>query len=215
MMARGSRADHQRMAGDPVQCQGIDTMPCLRQPTASPHAGIVTRTGVLGAACVLLAACATTAPTMPAAPSLSGIARYEPVSRPDEARYPLQSGQTSNAPAATRWSDPVYPPALVALHLPTQVLLVKLVIDTEGRVTRVLPEAESPDAHGPHTAAFLDAIQTAVQDWRFDPLRIVTWKGSGADRTLISTRTLPYSLEYRFTFSIVDGKGTASSGRSH
>jgi hypothetical protein len=190
-------------------------MPRQRQPTASPPAGIIARAGVLAAACVLLTACATTVPPKPAAPSLSGIARYEPVSRPDETRYQLQSGQTSNEPTATRWSDPVYPPALVALNLPTQDLLVKLVIDTAGRVTRVLPEAESPDAHGPHTAAFLDAIQTAVQDWRFDPLRIVTWKGSGADRTLISTRTLPYSLEYRFTFSIVDGKGTASSGRSH
>ena len=58
------------------------------------------------------------------------------------------------------------------------------------------------------------STSTSVQDWRFDPLRIVTWKGSGADRVLVSTRTLPYSLEYRFTFSIVDGKGTASSGRS-
>ena len=189
-------------------------MPRFRQQTASPHAGIATRTGALGAACVLLAACATTSPPKPAAPSLSGIARYEPVSRPDEARYRLQFGQTSNAPTATRWSDPVYPPALVALNLPTQVLLVKLVIDTEGRVTRVLPEADSPDTSGPHAAAFLGAIQTAVQDWRFDPLRIVTWQGSGADRVLVSTRTLPYSLEYRFTFSIVDGKGMASSGRS-
>jgi len=78
----------------------------------------------------------------------------------------------------------------------------------------VLADAGSEDNHGPHAAAFLQAIQTAVQDWRFDPLRIVTWKGSDSDRVLVSTHTLPYSLEYRFTFSIVDGKGTASSGRS-
>jgi len=187
----------------------------LRQQTESPHAGIIGRAGALGAACVLLAACATTSQPKPAAPSLSGIARYEPVSRPDEARYQLQFGQTSNAPTATRWSDPAYPPALVALNLPTQVLLVKLVIDTTGHVTRVLPEAGSPDTRGPHAAAFMLAIRSAVQDWRFDPLRIVTWKGRGADRMRVSTRTLPYSLEYRFTFSIVDGKGTASSGRSH
>ena len=190
-------------------------MPRLRHLTESAHAGIIARTGALGAACVLLAACATTSPPKAAAPSLSGIARYEPVSRPDEARYQLQFGQTSNAPTATRWSDPVYPPALVALNLPTQVLLVKLVIDTTGHVTRVLPEAGSPDTRGPHAAAFLGAIQTAVQDWRFDPLRIITWKGSGSDRVVISTRTLPYSLEYRFTFSVVNGEGTASSGRSH
>ncbi|MDE1959266.1 MAG: hypothetical protein KGI40_09295 [Xanthomonadaceae bacterium] len=189
-------------------------MPRLHQQTGSAHAGVTARTGALGAACVLLAACATTTPPRPAAPSLSGIARYEPVSRPDEARYQLQSGQTSNAPAATRWSDPVYPPALVALNLPTQVLLVKLVIDTEGHVAQVLADAGSPDTRGPHAAAFLQAIRTAVQDWRFDPLRIVTWKDRGADRMRVSTRTLPYSLEYRFTFSIVDGKGTASSGRS-
>lgn len=189
-------------------------MPRLRQQTESPHAGIIGRAGALGAACVLLAACATTSPPRPAAPSLSGIARYEPVSRPGEARYQLQFGQTSNAPTATRWSDPVYPPALVALNLPTQVLLVKLVIDTTGHVTRVLPEAGSPDTHGPHVAAFLGSIQTAVQDWRFDPLYVITWKGSGADRVLVSRRTLPYSLEYRFTFSIVDGKGMAISGRS-
>lgn len=186
-----------------------------RQLIALLPAGIIARAGVLAATCILLAACATTVPPRPAAPPLSGIARYEPVSRPDEARYQLQSGQTSNAPTVTRWSDPVYPPALVALNLPTQVLLVKLVIDTEGHVARVLPDAGSEDNHGPHTAAFLQAIQTAVQDWRFDPLRIVTWQGSGADRVLVSTRTLPYSLEYRFTFSVVDGKGAASSGRSH
>ena len=181
---------------------------------AAQHAEGIRRAATLATTCVLLAACATTVPLKHAAPSLSGIARYEPVSRPDEARYQLQSGQTSNTPAATRWSDPVYPPALVALNLPTQVLLVKLVIDGTGHVARVLPETESPDVHGPQTAAFLRAIRTAVQDWRFDPLRIVTWKGSGDDRVLVSTRTLPYSLEYRFTFSIVDGKGTASSGRS-
>ncbi len=189
-------------------------MPRLRHLTESAHAGIIARAGTLSAASILLAACATTSPPKAAAPSLSGIARYEPVSRPGEARYALQSGQTSNAPTATRWSDPVYPPALVALNLPTQVLLVKLVIDTEGHVTQVLSNAGSPDTGGSHAAAFLDAIHTAVQDWRFDPLRIVTWKGSGPDRVLVSTRTLPYSLEYRFTFSVVDGKGTASSGRS-
>ncbi len=185
-----------------------------RKRMATRHAEGIGHATTLAATCVLLTACATTVPPKAAAPSLSGIARYEPVSRPDEARYPLQSGQTSNAPTATRWSDPVYPPALVALNLPTQVLLVKLVIDTDGHVTRVLPDAGSEGNHGPHAAAFLQAIRTAVQDWRFDPLRIVTWTGSGADRVLVSTRTLPYSLEYRFTFSIVDGKGTASSGRS-
>ena len=59
---------------------------------AAQHAEGIHRAATLATTCVLLAACATTVPLKHAAPSLSGIARYEPVSRPDEARYRRSRG---------------------------------------------------------------------------------------------------------------------------
>lgn len=156
-------------------------------------------------ALALLAGCAT-APRPQPRPQPVGSAAYQAL--PGNAktrRYVIGPSQKAKGAGIERFSNPVYPQALLTFRLPPVDIVVRLVIDRDGRVQRVLPYPPSQLETIPHGAAFMAAIEGCTAQWQYSPLTItqVTMVGGKATR---STQTLPFSLDYAFHFEVHDGK---------
>lgn len=163
---------------------------------------------------VLLGACTSTPQRAAPAPPPEGLASYGPLTTPGQTRYVLETTQTASPTTLMRWRDPVYPPALVPSRLLPQTLTVRLVIDTQGRVSEVQPLPTYSQVDPRYLEAFLDAVRTCTRGWGFEPLVIYTWSGPPGRRALVSEERKPYSLDYRFDFSVVDGKALVRTNRS-
>ena len=73
---------------------------------------------------------------------------------------------------------------------------VRVIVDTEGAVSHVLPEME--DEAVPQ--AFVDAVVEAVERWRFSPL--IRWQDGKAE-------ALPWSEKMTFEFRQINGRAVA------
>lgn len=113
---------------------------------------------------------------------------------------------------------PVHPDAALAASYGTHREIVRIVIDDKGRVTQVGDSLLGASDGGPFAIEFRSAVDTAVRAWTFDPgvIRHVSdgndLDGDGQADYLVTTDYQIVSVYYdvRFTFEIVDGKGTAT-----
>ncbi len=120
-------------------------------------------------------------------------------------RYQLAPGQHVSGGSLQLARAPQYPPALLPLHLARVVVVVRLVIGTDGRVQRVLPLPPSQLADITHGPAFFAAIEHCTEHWRFVPLRIAASARRSA-MPAADAPALPFSLDYAFSFAVHDGK---------
>jgi hypothetical protein len=173
------------------------------------------RAVLLGGLAMLVSACAAEKPLELAGPLFGDVVvtKLPPTEEtyqaaaPDEAYdYPRQFGD--NAP-------PVYPDELLAQQLPPQRVPVRVIVDTAGNVTSISPL----EAGAPRDPAFLSAIRTAVNAWKFTPLVHIK-QGPGRTEIIfqdfVSTYTglataLPFHQDYEFWFTQRDGKGFVST----
>jgi hypothetical protein len=98
---------------------------------------------------------------------------------------------------------PVYPPAALAAHAGRVTLVLQITIDTEGRVTNVLPGLAGVPVSGPFADQFRAAAEAAMAQWRFRPaeLRHIVPRQDGADTiwSLASTEKCEMTTEVAFT----------------
>ena len=168
----------------------------LIHPAASARAGLLMS---MIAACGWVSGCAS-APRKDAARiayASDGAVRAEIVDVPSEGRYQAVPGSTYFDPLPIRGNaQPVYPADLLARRLPAMVVVARIVVDGAGAVVR----ADIVETGG--EPAFGQAVLSAVKDWTFIPLKRVT--GDRIER-------LPFTQEYRFTFSQVNGRAVVES----
>lgn len=163
---------------------------------------------VLGA---LLEACAAT-PPRPAPPPPRTHVSYHAVADKHARHYRMTAMQSIGSPLpAVHNRAPVYPPSLVARHLPPTTVRVLLIVNASGHVSEV--RFAPVHTNDPVRGAFRRAVRAAVGQWRFEPLTINQWvaEPDGSQRVVRSTPK-PFSQDYVFTFRLVDGKPVVGSG---
>jgi TonB family protein len=95
---------------------------------------------------------------------------------------------------------PQYPAGLLSNRLPPVSVSVRVIVDASGAVTDAfVAEGDSVPSE------FARAVLTAVRSWRFEPLKRMS---EGI------TETLPFSQQYRFVFTQVNGRPVVSSGHA-
>ena len=156
---------------------------------------------VLVALVGLLSGCSSTAErTLPSAGyAADGAVSGEIVDMPSSGRYQVLPGSSYSQPMALQDNrTPEYPHALLDRRLPPVSVVVRLIVGGDGAVedARIL---DADDAE----PAFAQAVVAAVSGWTFVPLRRITGTQS---------EPLPFSQEYRFTFSQHNGRAVVAGG---
>lgn len=137
----------------------------------------------------------------PTVPPLEAEEEYEPA-------YPLENPL------------PVYPAALLPRNLPRQEVVVRVIIDGEGRVARFEESPVASKADPLYRADFVRAVEETVRSWSFFPANIRRF-GPGPDTDgdgqsdfveLKESRTLTSYHDLRFFFEIKDGRGVVTTG---
>lgn len=151
-------------------------------------------------ACGALAGCASQAHKgeSRAGYAADGAVSAEIVDRPETVRYQPVPGSTYSSPSPIRENaKPGYPPALLEKRLQQVAVVARIVVDGTGAVEHAeLVENTSDES------AFGDAVLSAVRGWIFTPLKRIT-----GDRI----EPLPFTQDYRFTFSQVNGRAVVES----
>lgn len=178
------------------------------------------RAGTLaGAAILLLAltACAGTVKETPAHSVRNGEVGVEELTATHAAseRIALADNENFLPPLAEPGNQPPqYPAALLAQRLPLLVVCLRVDVSEEGAVTSSAPFVKPPECaeRGVVAQPFLDAAQTAIAAWRYDPaVRCVFEHGPRPNYpTCVDARETPQavSLTYRFVFEQHNGHGS-------
>ncbi|MCE5232904.1 MAG: hypothetical protein ABFC67_09145 [Mizugakiibacter sp.] len=139
-------------------------------------------------------------------PPNRGDVSYRALVDPAQSRYVLEPQQSFSKPEPVDHPAPPYPAELLPLRLPPQAFAAKVIVGADGRVADVrmlvAPGASAP----PHADAFATAIRRTVMAWTYTPLRIVTWVDSDHGAKVQRVETLPFSLDYAFTFAVQNGQ---------
>ena len=133
----------------------------------------------------------------------------------------IEADQEYNAAYAMGSNDlPVYPEDLLRHNLARQEIVVRVIIDTEGRVAR-LEESPVPSKGEPaYRADFVRAVEAAVKSWQFAPASIRSFgpgpddDGDGkGDYTILKSATALTSYhDLRFFFEVKNGQGVVTGG---
>lgn len=111
---------------------------------------------------------------------------------------------------------PVYPPELLPLRLPDQVVCVKFVVNRDGSVSDAVPmygAADCPAESEAPRQEFVTATLGAVSQWDFFSFQRCTFPPGTPDARKCkypdaTVEQVAVTLAYRFVFSAKDGAGT-------
>jgi len=146
--------------------------------------------------------------------SAVGIERVAPPS--GSSTYQVAPGDRVEQPIPLHTVAPDYPAELLPLGLPATPLVVRVVVNAQGDVTDCLPLDPADPAALPHGTAFLAAIREATRRWHFSPLRIHRAAAAGDEGRAVAAAAgddaLPFSLDYRIEFDVVDGQPHVRTG---
>ena len=110
-----------------------------------------------------------------------------------------------NAEPILPLATPVCPPAALAAHAGTAIVGVRITVGTDGRVSDVGTSLASLSTPTPFAAAFRDAVEVAVAQWRFKPgevLHLETVHDPGGDyRRVASREKVGWTFDVEFTFT--------------
>jgi hypothetical protein len=157
-----------------------------------------------------LLACACTQPRKPApAPPATRVA-YRAAVEPGTPRYEEPDDVSTSLPQPFDNAPPIYPPTMIALHLPLVTVKAKVIVDADGRVSEV--RIVAADASMPRPPEFDAAVRDAVLQWGYMPLTFTRWEevkdaqGNVVDSRPASIEKKPFSLDYEFRFELRDGR---------
>ena len=139
----------------------------------------------------------------------------EALAAPLDERYAVAPGTRFEQPTAYPENPmPIYPEALLAARLPPVQITVRVIVDEQGKVTRVTPLQTVPAEHD----AFIASVRNAVAGWKFLPLVRVTEAPGTTDIRIgdVTARydgqalALPFHQVYSFTFRQLHGRPSVS-----
>lgn len=139
----------------------------------------------------------------PPATQESGAAKgaAKPVETKDEFVAPRAIGQLA---------EPVYPAVALAAGAGPVSLGLRLVVDTEGRVTDVSQSVLTFSTPTPWSAEFRAAAEAAVAQWRFRPAEVrhftTVTNAQGTYRSMTDSEKTEWALHVAFTFNATGGK---------
>ncbi|MDO4708652.1 MAG: hypothetical protein Q4B94_02340 [Pseudomonadota bacterium] len=146
---------------------------------------------------VMVCGCASRKPLVTTAGAqgwqADGQVRQSVQQSPGDARYPIAGVRFEPLIADAENTSPRYPGHLLAARLPPVSVTVRVIVDTEGAVSHVLPEMGEEAV----PQAFIDAVVEAVGRWRFSPL--IRWQDGKAE-------ALPWSEKMTFEFRQINGR---------
>ena len=159
---------------------------------------------------ILVSACQTR-PSLPsdAVASGEGSVSYKLIPSLASGQYKLKKSEHAFGAQAISRDDPTYPQSLVDKHLPDVTIRVKAIVNSEGMVTEVRDLDSTDDAQH---ALFFAACKSAVLRWSFSPMVVVTETDDGRGNISQDRSPRPFSLDYMFTFSSVNGRPTVLGG---
>lgn len=176
------------------------------------------RTGAtLGIGCLILAGCRHTTqvesigsssftyvePPRPLSPSAAVQAETMLVARSDY----------RDAQAIEPLALPVYPPRALRARAGAASVGIHVTVDTQGRVTNIRPSIWIFSTPGPFADEFRQAVETAVQQWRFRPAEarhLEPFEENGY-RGLRVAHTEPVEAEFDLAFRFAEN-GTVNAG---
>ena len=178
------------------------------------------RCGVSALVVFLAAGCAAkkTSPVVkPLRPPTEGKSSFAYIFDPQNPALSLPAEVKFNRPSPHDTKTlPVYPAAALAANDGTHREVVRIVIDTHGNVGQVLDSPVGTSDGGPFGADYRRAVDTALRTWRFEPGWLGHF-GPGPDndgdgkpdyKIMTSSELIAVYYDVRFTFEIVNGKGT-------
>jgi hypothetical protein len=94
-------------------------------------------------------------------------------------------------------------------------VVVRILIDTNGRIADVTASPVEADSPGPFAADFRDAVLRALRHWPFTPGHFDSYEDGPDDdhdgkadyRRLTRSDMVPVRYDVRFDFEIVGGEG--------
>lgn len=175
--------------------------------------------------CALLASaigCAKHAGSIPPAPQPSdkGAVGYEFIANAAPGSLTNTEHQEFITPTPLRkLLPPEYPERPLLEKAPHYEVTIRIVIDTEGRVSMVSDSPLGISTAGPYAQDFRRAVEATVRRWRFLPGRIdqledgddVDDDGKPDSVHVARSDFVPVFYDVRFDFDIVAGEGRVSS----
>jgi hypothetical protein len=158
-------------------------------------------------------------PVEPSPPSRGKVA-YEFIADPSIGKPQNKEHREFVTPRPERTlALPSYPERPLVAKAPSYTVVVRIVIDTEGRVSSVADSQLAPSTAGAFAADFREAVDTAVRRWRFLPGHIdqledgddIDDDGKPDYVRVVESDLVPVFYDVRFDFEIVDGRGRVNS----
>lgn len=117
---------------------------------------------------------------------------------------------------------PSFPAEALAARAAPAHVVVRVIIDEEGRIAEVSDSPVLASSEGPFTSVYRDAVLRALRHWRFLPGRIQQWEegkdqdGDGVpdSRQILRADVVRVFYDIRFDFEIVDGEGRVKTSAS-
>ena len=165
-----------------------------------------------------------TTPAEASASQAEGKAAYKFLVDPSAAASVQAQAQELVSPHPTSVLPlPSYPEAALAARAGAAHVVVRILIDTNGRIESVTDSPVASSSSGPFAGEFKDAVLRALRHWRFTPGHFDSFEdGPDGDRDgkpdyrrLVRYEMVPVRYDVRFDFDIVEGQGrvrTSASG---
>ena len=110
---------------------------------------------------------------------------------------------------------PNYPEAALAAQAGAAHVVVRILIDKDGRIQDVTDSPVASSSSGPFSGDFRDAVLRALRHWRFTPGHFDHYEdGPDSDddgkpdyRRLVRSVRVPVRYDVRFDFEVIDGVG--------
>jgi hypothetical protein len=218
---RGRASSPAREAGRAASCEGNNFF--VRFSRERVLSTDMSRRGVLGFlhgagfAVVALAAGCRHAP-VPATARMEGRSAFEFVRPPAAPESGAPKGEAKPLPTADEFvapraigklAEPVYPAVALATRAGPVSLGLRLVVDTEGRVTDVSQSMLAFSTPTPWSAEFRAAAEDAVAQWRFRPAELrhftMVTNAQGTYRSMTASEKTEWALHVVFTFNATGG----------
>jgi len=163
------------------------------------------------------AGCARHPPqTLP--PTPSGEVAYRFIQDPDSRAARPAPGTFFEPSPRSELLLPQFPPAALEANADPAHVVVRILIDTDGRISDVLDSPVETSSPGPFAREFRDTTLRALRHWRFNPGWIQEVEESDLDgdgtpdyRRVIHFDVVPVFYDVRFDFAIVGGEGTVTT----
>ena len=159
-------------------------------------------------------------PPAPEVPASQGKVAYEFVADATMGKPQLAEHQEFVTPRPQKaFVAAEYPARPLAAKAPPYSIGVRIVINTEGRVSSISDSKIALSTPGPFAADFRASVERAVMRWRFTPGHIdqledgddVDDDGKPDSVRLVGSEPVPVFYDVRFDFEIVDGHGRVTS----